>query len=511
MARSIVIGSPTTLPYAQQVAQGLAHHGIDAALIDCSDIWEKGWRDQIAGRLAADAFIVVCIGPDAGSDSVLSNVLWKAAPVVDDLTGRFIFARFDGNGPVGEAIAPFLNKHFTVQGADAGSIARHIREHEQALALRVKMDIQARAAREQAALEAAARSPLRETTGVGSGRTGRVGVGAGEPRRIEGVGAGRDDNSSLDRILRDYVATRSTSPPATAPAAAGAPPPSPKPRPPLIEAADAMAFAPCKLRRETGELVRVSVFQAGDKAKVMKNIRLADPRARQAGAAQTLGAVARGATVSALIQVRGGECDTQRIDAAWTGEPLDFDFLVEADSNPAVSQAVIKFRLLVDGAQVGTIVFVRPLSRARKSRAPSKINSTEKLQRVKRVFLSYSSADRAIVSVIAGAYGRAGIPCFFDRTSLRSGEEWSPRLLKEIGRSDLFHLCWSKQSAVSDWVEREANFALMRRRKSWSRRPDITIQMLDGPPWAPHPPSLDALNFDDYARAAIVGYARGDG
>jgi hypothetical protein len=50
-----------------------------------------------------------------------------------------------------------------------------------------------------------------------------------------------------------------------------------------------------------------------------------------------------------------------------------------------------------------------------------------------------------------------------------------------------------------------------RRRKTGGKRPDITIQMLDGPPWAPHPQSLDALNFDDFARAAIVGYARGDG
>jgi hypothetical protein len=35
--------------------------------------------------------------------------------------------------------------------------------------------------------------------------------------------------------------------------------------------------------------------------------------------------------------------------------------------------------------------------------------------------------------------------------------------------------------------------------------------MLDGPPWAPHPLELDAINFDDFVRAAIVGYARGDG
>ena len=47
--------------------------------------------------------------------------------------------------------------------------------------------------------------------------------------------------------------------------------------------------------------------------------------------------------------------------------------------------------------------------------------------------------------------------------------------------------------------------------KKNSGKPDITVQMLDGPPWAPHPSELDSINFDDFVRAAIVGYARGDG
>ena len=82
---------------------------------------------------------------------------------------------------------------------------------------------------------------------------------------------------------------------------------------------------------------------------------------------------------------------------------------------------------------------------------------------------------------------------------------------KEIDRADLFHLCWSKSAAESEWVEKETEHALERNKRSKGKAPSITVQMLDGPPWAPHPASLDKLNFDDYARAAIVGYQRGDG
>ncbi len=124
------------------------------------------------------------------------------------------------------------------------------------------------------------------------------------------------------------------------------------------------------------------------------------------------------------------------------------------------------------------------------------------------MFLSYASFDRDQVSLIASAYDRGGIKCFYDRATLKSGEEWSPRLRREIDKADLFHLCWSRAASGSQWVEAETQHAMQRRRKA--KKPEITIQMLDGPPWAPHPESLDLLNFDDYARAAVVGYARGD-
>jgi hypothetical protein len=199
-----------------------------------------------------------------------------------------------------------------------------------------------------------------------------------------------------------------------------------------------------------------------------------------------------------------------RQDLTWTGTPLEFDFGVEPSLDPSVAQVLVKIRILADGAQVGAITFVRPLVKQKKPGGKPASDAAAKLRRVDRVFLSYSSADRTTVAIIASAYRRAGIECFFDRSSLKSGEEWSPKLLKEIGRVDLFHLCWSKNASASEWVERETSFAMTKRGKSGAGKPDITIQMLDGPPWAPHPASLDRLNFDDYARAAIVGYQRGD-
>lgn len=270
--------------------------------------------------------------------------------------------------------------------------------------------------------------------------------------------------------------------------------------------ADATAFAPGKLRRGTPELVRIVVHQPKDLNEVIKAARKLDPRTESAPQGMPVGDVAIGAKIGVSLEVRGGACEGAVQRRTWLGEPIDFSFAVEADAN--VKQVVMLARVFINDAQIGVLAFTRKVSGPAKK--PHNPGDRARLKRHKRVFLSYSAKDREVVSAIATAYQMAGVEHFWDRASLKSGEEWHPRLRREIDRADLFHLCWSKSAAQSEWVAKEAEHALTRRRKN-SGKPEITVQMLDGPPWAPHPPSLDAINFDDFVRAAIVGYARGDG
>lgn len=269
--------------------------------------------------------------------------------------------------------------------------------------------------------------------------------------------------------------------------------------------ADATAFAPKKVRRGTPELVRVAIHQPKDLKAVIKAARQIDPRTEPAPQGMTIGNVALGASVGVSLEVRGAACDGTVQRRTWRGDPIDFNFSIEAEAD--VKQIVVLARVFIDDAQIGVLAFTRPVIGADKRQQG--IGDKVRLKRHKHVFLSYSSKDRETVSAIATAYASAGVAHFWDRTSLQSGEEWSPRLRKEIERADLFHLCWSKSAAASEWVEKEASYALTRRRRA--KKPDITVQMLDGPPWAKHPDSLDSINFDDFVRAAIVGYARGDG
>ncbi|MBI3437531.1 MAG: TIR domain-containing protein [Proteobacteria bacterium] len=271
--------------------------------------------------------------------------------------------------------------------------------------------------------------------------------------------------------------------------------------------ADATAFAPKKLRRGEAELVQVTIHQPKDLKAVIKAAKKANPSAEPAPQSARIGDVRLGASIGVSLEVRGAACDGALQRRSWRGEPINFSFSVEPDGD--AKKAIIIARVFIDDAQIGVIGFTRPISGPRKK--PASTSDAGRLKRHKRVFLSYSSKDRETVAAIATAYQAAGVPHFWDRASLKSGEEWSPRLRKEIDRADLFHLCWSKSASSSEWVEKETEHALTRRKRSNGKNPDITVQMLDGPPWAPHPAQLDAINFDDFVRAAIVGYARGDG
>lgn len=332
----------------------------------------------------------------------------------------------------------------------------------------------------------------------------------------ESFGAGDDEQPAAAE--EEAPAPSAPEPEAAAPPATIAPAPAPQSAEPPQQPsrkrdapvetapADATAFAPKKLRRGSPELVRIVIHQPKDLKDVIKAARQIDPRTDAAPSGMKVGNVPLGASVGVSLEVRGAVCDGAIQRRAWQGEPLDFNFSAEADAD--VKQAVFLARVFIDDAQIGVLAFTRPVGGPKKNAAS---NDKVRLKRHKRVFLSYSSKDRETVSAIATAYEAAGVQHFFDRTSLKSGEEWSPRLRQEIDRADLFHLCWSRSAADSEWVTKEAEHALTRRRRSSGKKPDITVQMLDGPPWAKHPDSLDSINFDDFVRAAIVGYARGDG
>lgn len=78
----------------------------------------------------------------------------------------------------------------------------------------------------------------------------------------------------------------------------------------------------------------------------------------------------------------------------------------------------------------------------------------------RRIFPSYSRRDSLIVAAFEDYLAALGDTYLTDVRTLRSGEEWSPRLEEFIREADVFQLFWSQNSMNSTYVEKEWRYAV---------------------------------------------------
>jgi TIR domain len=112
-----------------------------------------------------------------------------------------------------------------------------------------------------------------------------------------------------------------------------------------------------------------------------------------------------------------------------------------------------------------------------------------------RVFASYSHKDLAIVRQAEAHVEALGNLYFRDRLTLRSGEEWEPRLLELIDQADIFQLFWSSNSMRSEYVRREYEHALALGRRGFIHPNywEVPMPRSSNPPLPP--PELAKLHF----------------
>jgi hypothetical protein len=196
----------------------------------------------------------------------------------------------------------------------------------------------------------------------------------------------------------------------------------------------------------------------------------------------------------------------------WTGSLVALNFVVRSLGVSTIVFPLV--RVACDGAVIGEMRFKLNVAPAEHIASLESSLQEAECKRYQRVFFSYSSQDRARVLEIAQSYRVLGVSFFQDILHLEPGQRWEQGLYKEIDASDLFLLFWSYVSSRSEWVAKEAQYALERQRQTIDHRPDIVPLVLDGPPPPDVPAFLSHLHFDDWMRYAIEaskGRVRGRG
>jgi hypothetical protein len=86
------------------------------------------------------------------------------------------------------------------------------------------------------------------------------------------------------------------------------------------------------------------------------------------------------------------------------------------------------------------------------------------------IFISYSRKDTEVVKVYKLVQEAVGNIAFKDTDSIRAGENWRSALALAIDQADIFQLFWSENSAQSENVHNEWEYALKHIRCCWVTR-----------------------------------------
>ncbi|GAB2571318.1 hypothetical protein Aab01nite_04710 [Paractinoplanes abujensis] len=187
----------------------------------------------------------------------------------------------------------------------------------------------------------------------------------------------------------------------------------------------------------------------------------ADPSPRTVDAHRPL---PRGARLRIVPELPGVECNPPEHVLDWQEPVHELAFRLRvAPTAPEVVRGFV--RVWCGPIVIGEVSLALPitLGDVPVERTP------EPIRRYRKIFPSYSRRDAAVVEEFATAARALGDQYLQDVVTLRSGEQWSPRLLELIEEADVFQLFWSSNSMLSDYCRAEWECALGLGRPSFVR------------------------------------------
>ena len=198
-----------------------------------------------------------------------------------------------------------------------------------------------------------------------------------------------------------------------------------------------------------------------------------------------------------LVMPRGVEVDEPVQQIVWRDEMKAIDFVVTVPPSHQLGNMIGTVIVCKDSLPVCSVKFITKIGVQAEENAPQ---ARTYPVYYKKVFVSYSSADREEVLKIATGFKALHVDFFLDKLYLDGGDKYQDEIFKYINQADLFLLCWSLNASRSEWVKKEYSYALER-----INRPDmgLSIYPVIIEPKAEPPEELNEYHFVE------VGYMPG--
>ena len=248
--------------------------------------------------------------------------------------------------------------------------------------------------------------------------------------------------------------------------------------------------APSKLI--CGEDMLVQIFLHGENSieAVLKKAQMKDSQSSLRGN-ESLGiTLKKGDEIEIkLIMPQGIKVDEAVQKTAWKNDLNSVDFVVSVPSSYKLGDMIGTVTICKDSLPLCSVKFVTKIVQQIDGNVPhAEIHPVF----YKKVFVSYSSADREEVMKIATGFKALHVDFFLDKLYLDGGDKYEDKIFDYIEDANLFLLCWSSNAEQSEWVKKEYTYALQR-----INRPDmlLSIYPIIIKPKANPPTALNAYHF----------------
>ncbi|MEL7354490.1 MAG: TIR domain-containing protein [Cyanobacteria bacterium P01_A01_bin.116] len=259
---------------------------------------------------------------------------------------------------------------------------------------------------------------------------------------------------------------------------------------------NASVFSPRQVRRDDSFLVQVFAYLPDQIETVQETAHMVDDTAQQVAKKKLGIQVTRDTDLFFELEMPGVNIDEAVQSLRWQGNEDSVEFGVSVPAEIKKKTLIGTITVSQKSVPIGHLKFRVTIGEEAVAEEPGLVG--EDATRYKKAFVSYSSKDRAeVLKRVQGMQAVSSIEVFQDVLNLSPGDRWEKELYKNINECDLFLLFWSTAAKASEWVVKEAEYALALQLKDELQLPAIKPVILEGPPVIPPPEALKHLHFND--------------
>ncbi len=216
-------------------------------------------------------------------------------------------------------------------------------------------------------------------------------------------------------------------------------------------------FSPAEVKRKSYMLIQVFLHLPEESEEVLALAQEAQKNAERRGHPLQC-KLKHGDKVDISLNISGEKLlHSEKKSVSWFGVKTNCTFSYYVPKDIEDEELLCVAILSVNGAPIGEMQFVTKIVETPRSFHPEVYT-----RKYNKIFISYAHQDESKVKFIAQTCKAVGIDYFFDRDYLKAGDIFPLEIEKYINSADLFILCWSKNAAKSDYVQKERNLALDR-------------------------------------------------